>query len=31
VLYIEKDLTDMPKVTFTRLYGFIDILNHMGW
>ena len=20
----------MPTVTFTRLYGFIDILNHMG-
>ena len=23
-------MTDIPKVTFTRLYGFIDILNHMG-
>jgi NitT/TauT family transport system ATP-binding protein len=23
-------LPDVPKVTFTRLYGFIDILNHMG-
>jgi NitT/TauT family transport system ATP-binding protein len=27
---IEKNLPDIPKVTFTRLYGFIDILNHMG-
>jgi hypothetical protein len=23
-------LPDIPTVTFTRLYGFIDILNHMG-
>ena len=23
-------MPDIPKVTFTRLYGFIDILNHMG-
>ena len=21
---------DIPKVNFTRLFGFIDILNHMG-
>ena len=23
-------MSDIPKVTFTRLYGFIDILNHLG-
>jgi len=23
-------LSDVPKVTFTRLLGFIDILNHIG-
>lgn len=23
-------MPDIPKVTFTGLYGFIDILNHMG-
>jgi hypothetical protein len=23
-------LTDIPNVTFTRLYGLIDILNHMA-
>ena len=23
-------MSDVPKVTFTRLLGFIDILNHIG-
>ena len=23
-------MPDISKVTFTRLYGFIDVLNHMG-
>jgi hypothetical protein len=27
---IENNVPDIPTVTFTRLYGFIDILNHMG-
>ena len=25
-----NNLSNIPKVTFTRLLGFIDILNHMG-